>query len=282
MTDSRRICSNQGRIDHMIRRAIACGIDPVTVFQMATLNAADWFGLHDRGAIAPGRLADFVIFDDLKSPTARAVYTGGKLLQARSSAIEPKSAAALIEKCQRQLGRGSTCLLPIPARAKFASSRALRDQLVTRSLVMEPKEESGDIIADSERDILKMAVIERHRPAAGIVPRVYQGFRSKDRRDRRHGRPRSSQPHRNRRRRSSMIGRCTKRLADAAAVTQSRRTRQTLGTLALPIAGLMSDEPIECGARDYDAFSRRHNSSARTIHDPFMAMSFMALEVIPR
>ena len=58
-----------GGIDHMLRRAIARGIDPITAFRCCTLNPCEWFGLHDRGAIAPGRLADLFIFDDLQSPS---------------------------------------------------------------------------------------------------------------------------------------------------------------------------------------------------------------------
>src|SRR5436190_3255458 len=68
-----------GGIDHMLRRAIAKGIDPITAFRCCTLNTCEWFGLHDRGAIAPGRLADLFIFEDLRNPRARAVYVNGSL-----------------------------------------------------------------------------------------------------------------------------------------------------------------------------------------------------------
>src|SRR4051812_45555072 len=93
--NSRRICFctddrqpadllDQGSIDYMICRAIAFGIEPVTAFRMATLNTAEWFQLHDRGAIAPGRLADLMVFDDLSAPWAKAVYAGGRDMQAWS------------------------------------------------------------------------------------------------------------------------------------------------------------------------------------------------------
>ena len=89
--NSRRICFctddrvpadllDEGSIDFMVRTAIAAGIDPIIALRMGTLNAAEWFGLRDRGAVAPGRRADLVIFDDLHTFQPRQVYAGGRLV----------------------------------------------------------------------------------------------------------------------------------------------------------------------------------------------------------
>ena len=105
--NSRRICFctddrqpadllDFGGVDEMIRVAISRGVDPVTAFQLATLNPAEWFGLHDRGAIAPGRLADLMIFDDLKSPRARMVISGGKVVARDGAMVDPPHARRFV------------------------------------------------------------------------------------------------------------------------------------------------------------------------------------------
>src|SRR6185503_14985355 len=100
--NSRRICFctddrqpadllGDGGIDHMLRRAIAKGVDPMTAIRCCTLNTAEWFGLHDRGAIAPGRCADLFVFDDLKAPRASKVFAAGKLVADAGKLVEPSA-----------------------------------------------------------------------------------------------------------------------------------------------------------------------------------------------
>src|SRR5687768_2636197 len=84
-----------GSIDNMLRRAIAAGVDPVTAFRCCTLNTAEWFRLHDRGAIAPGRLADLFVFRHLSAPSAERVFSGGKLVAENGKLVAPLATPAL-------------------------------------------------------------------------------------------------------------------------------------------------------------------------------------------
>lgn len=266
----------QGSIDHMVRRAIEFGINPVTAFRMATLNSAEWFQLHDRGAIAPGRLADLMIFDDLAAPRARQVYVGGK-----PAAAFPDDTAipdALTRSVNLDLERID---LRVPARSGRMRVIALRpDQLITDAVLVDPTIFEGHAIADPSRDLLKMAVIGRH---AGNANRWGLGF------VRGIGLTRGAiggtvaHDHHN----LVIIG-CDddsmRRVAGAiqrmggglcAAVGEQARA------LPLPVAGLMSDRPVREVRAMYGellAFARELGSP---LHDPFMAMSFLALEVIP-
>ena len=155
---------DQGGIDFMVRTAIAYGIDPVTAIQMATLNTAEWFGLHDRGAMAPGRRADLIVFDRLDDLRPRLVFVGG---QAGGRRTAP---------CWRRRRRPSPSPLPnsihvaweqvdlaIPAAGRRVRViGAIENQLVTEHLVLEATIRDGLAVADVSRDLLKMAVIERH------------------------------------------------------------------------------------------------------------------------
>ena len=296
--NSRRICFctddrmpqdllEQGSIDYMIRRAITYGIDPVEAIRLATLNSAEWFGLHERGAIAPGRIADLVVVDDLAEFRARQVYAGGELVAAEGRllrAVEPNAGNSVL----RGTGvRGSVNVawssldLRIPARGKRIRVIGAREnQLVTDTRMVDATVTNGYVVADPARDLLKMAVIERHHglPSRGLG--FIQGF----------GLQRGAiagtvaHDHHN----LVVIG------ADDGAMLTAARAVADLGgglavvdgsrvtaTLALPVAGLMSDRPIAEVAAAYDRLRGAAHALGSTLHDPFMAMSFMALEVIP-
>lgn len=289
-SNSRRICFctddrqpadllEQGSVDYMVRRAIEFGIEPVTAFRMATLNTAEWFGLHDRGAIAPGRLADLMIFNDLKSPVAKTVYSAGRLVSDLRTA-PPKVPAELLDSVAIPKGRWDH--LNIRPRGNKIRVIGLRpDQLITDALVVEARIEDGFVRADPERDIQKIMVIERHNNSARAGVGFVKGFGL------RRGAIVGSVAHDHHN--VIAIG-CDElpMLAGVFAIRSMRgglvvvdRLDDIVAALPLPIAGLMSDRPITEVRDAYAKLLAAAKSLGSTLHDPFMAMSFMALEVIP-
>lgn len=288
--NSRRICFctddrqpadllGEGSVDFMIRRAIEFGIEPVTAFRMATLNAAEWFGLHDRGAVSPGRLADLMVFDDLRKPTAKVVFAGGQRVEAGSFA---RAAARVPEKLTRTVNVDwSKVNLRVAARSgKIRVIESLADQLITRMLLEQPSVREGFVVADTSRDLLKMAVIERHSGSSRAGVGFIRGFGFKA------GAIAGTVAHDHH---NLVVIGCddASMLLAAKAVGETQggyavaRDGRVLATLRLPIAGLMSDEPIKSVAHGYDALLAGAKAIGSVFRDPFMAMSFMALEVIP-
>ncbi|HTL29051.1 MAG TPA: adenine deaminase [Tepidisphaeraceae bacterium] len=289
--NSRRICFctddrqpqdllSDGGIDYMLRRAIEFGIDPITAFRCCTLNTTEWFGLHDRGAIAPGRVADLFVFDDLKAPVARAVYTAGQLLSRESQPKVVHIPAGLRETAKLNQNLPDT---NVPARdGKLRVIGLRQDQLMTDHLLLDPLVRDGFVIADPERDVLKMMVFERHHSTNRVGIGFVHGFGLK------RGAIAGSVAHDHHN--IVAIG-CSDAPMWAAILSIAKwggglcvvhEMDEGLATLRLPVAGLMSDQPIERVRDDYAKLLSAARELGSSLHDPFMAMSFMALEVIPK
>ncbi len=271
----------EGHIDFMVRTAIAEGIPPMTAFRMATLNPSEYFHLHDRGAIAPGRRADLMIFSNLQSPTAEMVYRGGKLV-AENGEMLPWE-----REVRRSIVRSSMNVdwqhidLSIPAKGnQVRIIGTIPGQLITKHIVEEAPRKNGQVVADPDRDILKMAVIERHLATGKVGKGLVRGIGLK------RGAIASTVAHDHHN--IVVIGADDHSMLMAVqAVAQTKGGMAAvdgntiLSQLPLPIAGLMSDQPIETVRDQMDDLLRAAHQLGSDLHDPFMAMSFLALPVIP-
>jgi adenine deaminase len=291
--NSRRVCFctddrtpgdllRKGSVDMMVRRAIAAGIEPVEAIRMATLNPSEWFGLRDVGAIAPGRWANLIVFDDLTSPTASRVYVRGRRVAENGRALTPAGATEVPEAvrgvCRVDLDRVRFAIPATGTRIRLIA--AVPDQIVTRHVLEAANVVDGLSVADPARDIAKMAVLERHRGTGNVGLGFVRGTGL------RRGAIAGTVAHDHH---NLVVIGCddvSMRTAAAAVVDASGglavAVNETVtAALPLPVAGLMSDAGVEQVAAGYDRVVAAAKQLGASAADPFMQMSFLALEVIP-
>jgi adenine deaminase len=273
---------DHGSIDHMIRIAIAAGIEPLLAIRMGSSNTARHFGLKKYGAVAPGKYADLVVVDDLRDFRPEQVYRGGVLV-----AENGKMAAAA--RSPRRIDLRSTVNLSstsldfaLPAESdRIRVIGTITDQVVTEHLVERAKIVAGCAVSDVERDILKFAMVERHRANGNIGLAFIKGF----------GLTRGAiagtvaHDHHN----LAVIGvddismhAAVRAIAEMGGGLVAVDGQEVLASLPLPIAGLLSDASIEDVRMRYDRMIEAAHELGNRMSDPFMVMSFMGLEVIPK
>lgn len=283
-TDDRQPGSllDEGSIDHMVRVAIAGGIDPITAIRMGTINTASYFRLYEHGAVAVGRRADMVVFSALNDLRAEMVFRDGRLVARDGQVVTEKPRLREIDLRDSMNVRPEALDFTIPASGtRLHVIGGLADQVVTGHLIEDAKVVDGQALSDTERDILKMAVVERHRASGAIGKGFIHGFGLK------RGALAGSVAHDHHN--LVVIGvdddsmrRAAHAVIEMGGGLAAADGDNVLATLALPVGGLMSEAPIQEVRRDYDALIAAAQQMGSTMHDPFMAMSFMALEVIPK
>lgn len=156
--------TTRGHIDSMVRRAIELGLDPVEAIRLASYNTAQYFRLFDRGAIAPHFVADLVVLDDLKTFQVESVYKEGQLVAQQGQLLAAAPTVVFPGVTETiHLGPISPDDLRIAGRPGLVEVIGIEPgQITTRHLQVEAPLKQGEIVADPERDLLKLVVMERH------------------------------------------------------------------------------------------------------------------------
>jgi adenine deaminase len=270
----------RGGIDHAIRSAIALGLDPVSAIRLATWNPAQHFRLHQRGAVTPGRRADLVVFDDLQAPRPRLVFRNGELMARDGRMIVPPRPPSRSLRSTINIA-WDTLDFRIAAEGRRARVIGVQpNRLVTDALVEEPLLRDGEALADPSRDLLKIAVIERHMASGAVGKGFVRGLGLRE------GAMASSVAHDHH---NLLVAGAD----DVSMMTAARRVGalhggmvvasgdRILAEVALPLGGLMSAEPVATVKAQVEALVAAARALGSPLHDPFMAMSFLSLEVIP-
>lgn len=271
-----------GSINLLIKKAVGLGVDPVTAIRMATINPARHFGLRGKGAVLPGYDADLVVVDDLKSFSAKMVFKSGKLIASNGKCIAP----CLGRHRERTMGTvrpGPISLRGIRCKAKTGRARVIElipGQIETKCTVMPVAAKGGYIIPDIERDILKLIVIERHKATGNRGMGLVKGLGLKA------GAIASTVAHDS----HNILAAGVSDKDILCAISRLRKIHgglvvvndeKVIAEVPLPVAGLMSDKPLDHVVKRLKEIDRTVKELGATIEHPFGALSFLALPVIP-
>ncbi|MHB8829548.1 MAG: adenine deaminase [Syntrophales bacterium] len=275
----------KGHLDHLVGMAVEEGLNPISAIRMATCNTARYFGISNIGAVAPGYKADLLILSSLAPLRIRSVVKGGRIVSEQGD-LPVQAKAAAVNDLPGKMGRINIRPFEPGALAVPETGGKIRvigqvpEQILTRQVFAVPKIAGGAVVSDTDRDILKLAVFERHHCTGNIGIGFVSGFGLKI------GALASSVAHDSH---NIIVVGCDdsdmfaavrtieKMNGGMAAVCQGK----VLAALALPIAGLMANAPLAEVAKSWQQLRRAAHDLGSGLDEPFMALSFLALPVIP-
>ena len=272
-----------GDLDHLLRKTVSLGMDPITTIQMATINPAERFGLLDRGALVPGRRADLIAVSDLNEIRARAVVKNGKVAVREGKPVpfaHPRMDEKTMQTVRIKALKESSFDLSVKGERAWVIG-IIPDQILTRKLCLPVKRNrQGLVVGDGEADVLKIAVVERHGASGKIGLGLVQGLGLK------RGALAASVAHDSHNIIAVGVG-------DGDMKTAVRELEKTQGGFAvaeggkitaclpLPVAGLISLRPAEEVAAKMEEVVLAARKLGAIPRNPFLALSFLALPVIP-
>ncbi|MBU2534718.1 MAG: adenine deaminase [Chloroflexota bacterium] len=273
---------HDGDIDAVVRKAIRLGLDPVRAIQLATINTAAYFRLDGLGAIAPGYFANVLVLDDLNNLRVNMVFYRGCLVAREGKPLFSLPMAdkhAVTGRVNIKPVTPEKLRLPAPA-DELPVIEVVPGQIVTRKRYMKVKIVDGQVIPDTERDILKLVVVERHQATGNIGKGMVTGFGLKK------GALASSVAHDS----HNIVAVGTSDEDILAAIREVERLQgglvavadgKVLASLGLPIAGLLSAESLETVVTQQGKLEQIARELGARLPSPFATLSFLALPVIP-
>jgi adenine deaminase len=279
-----RNCSDllwEGDIDAVVRKAIERGLEPVRAIQMATINAAEYFRLHDRGGIGPGYIANLITITDLAKLEIDMVFYQGKLVAKQGKPLFlPPPITLELRNTVRIKSPTAKSLRIAAAGETHPVIEIVPGQIVTKKVMEKMKVVEGAVMPDVERDILKLVVVERHRVSGNMGVGLVKGFGLKK------GALASSVAHDS----HNIIAVGANDFDILKAIEEINRLQgglvvcanlEILASLPLPIAGLLSPEPLDVVVSQYEVVEKTAASLGNLPPAPFAILSFVALPVIP-
>ena len=271
-----------GDINAVVRKAIRLGLEPVRAIQMATINAANYFRLNKLGAVAPGYFANLIVLDDLKDFRVKMVYYRGERVAENGKSLFDLPQAPG-NRLSRTVNIKPFTIDALKLKAGGEQSLAIEvvpGQIITRKKSVKVTVKDGFIQLDTARDILKAVVVERHKATGNIGLGLVTGFGLK------RGALASSTAHDSHNVVAIGAGdediftaiKEVERLQGGIVVAEGGKV---LGSLATPIAGLLSEEPLEVVVAGLEKLQKIARELGCVLPAPFATLSFLALPVIP-
>ncbi len=279
-----RSCSDllrEGDIDAVVRKAIQSGLEPVRAIQLATINTAEYFRLYDRGGIAPGYIANLITINDLTRLEIDMVFYKGRLVARDSGYLLPPETPSKELTDTVRIKPFSIEALKLTARGEsFPVIEIIPGQIITKKRIERVKTKDGVVLPDLEEDILKLVVVERHKASGNIGLGLVKGFGLK------RGALASSIAHDS----HNVVVVGTNDHDIFTAIKEIEKLQgglvvcsdgKVLASLPLPIAGLLSPEPLEAVVNKFEKVEKLAAGLGNVPPAPFAILSFLALPVIP-